>query len=75
MAGVGISLLPFYCLGEDLASGRIQAILPGYMVASRPVYVLYRYSRYLPNKIRVFIDFLSRSLSQEQPGPNISATE
>lgn len=75
MAGVGISLLPLYCLGEDLANGRIQEILPGYTVASRPVYVLYRYSRYLPHKIRVFIDFLSHSLSQEQPGSNISVIE
>jgi DNA-binding transcriptional LysR family regulator len=65
MAGVGISLLPEYSLGDDLAAGRIREIMPGYAVASRPIYALYRYSRYIPNKIRVFTDFVDRSLSQD----------
>ncbi len=65
MAGVGISLLPLYCIGDDIANGRIQEILPGYSVASRPIYILYRYNRYLPSKIRVFVDFLTKSLSRE----------
>lgn len=65
MAGVGIALLPHYCLGDDLANGKIREILPGYAVAGRPIYVLYRYNRYLPNKIRVFIDFVRRSLGEE----------
>lgn len=68
LVGVGISLLPLYCLGGDLENGKIQQILPDYSVPSRPIYVLYRYSRYLPNKIRVFIDFLTKSLSRESPG-------
>ncbi len=65
VAGVGISLLPHYSLSDELATGRIREILPEYRVASRPIYALYRYSRYLPNKVRVFIDFLGHSLSQD----------
>jgi len=62
--GLGISILPEYCLGDDLENGTIRELLPGYTVTGRAIYVLYRYSRYLPNKVRVFIDFLHDRLKR-----------
>jgi len=61
--GLGISILPMYALNEALADGSIVELLPTYRLQGRSVYALYRYNRYLPNKVRVFIDFLAARLA------------
>jgi len=63
LKGLGISILPIYALNEALADGSIVEILPGYRLQGRLVYVLYRFTRYVPNKVRVFIDFLAERLA------------
>lgn len=65
--GLGISILPMYALKEALADGSIVELLPGYRAQGRSVYALYRFNRYLPNKVRVFIDFLAQRLSADFP--------
>lgn len=63
LKGLGISILPMYALNEALADGSIVEVLPGYRLQGRLVYVLYRFTRYVPNKVRVFIDFLAERLA------------
>lgn len=62
VAGNGISVLPRYCVGEDLASGKLEAILPDYRPASRAINVLVAHGRLQPGKVRLFINFLSERL-------------
>jgi DNA-binding transcriptional LysR family regulator len=64
LAGVGIALLPTYCIGQDLADGRLLRVCPDYATEGRSVYVLYSPSRYIPRKIRIFVDFLADRLRQ-----------
>lgn len=64
MAALGIAVLPLYCIGPELVTGEVEEILPDYPVVKRPIYVLFAYSRYLPFKIRAFVDFLAERLRQ-----------
>lgn len=57
-AGLGLSLLPTFIVGDDLQSGRLQAALTEYLPAERTLHALYLSNRHLSAKVRVFIDFL-----------------
>jgi DNA-binding transcriptional LysR family regulator len=56
--GLGVSLLPTFIVGDDLQSGRLQAVLAEYVPSERNLYALYLPNRHLSAKVRVFIDFL-----------------
>lgn len=61
LGGAGIALLPTYIVGGDIASGAAEHLLP----QAGPVgpfgdelYAVYMQHRFLPQKVRVFIDYL-----------------
>jgi DNA-binding transcriptional LysR family regulator len=61
LGGAGIALLPTYIAGDDIAAGRAERLLP----ATQPLgqfgdrlYAIYLQDRFLPPKVRVFIDYL-----------------
>ena len=58
IAGIGISLLPEFIVGADVAAGRLRSILPGCVPADLEIHALYAPNRYLAAKTRVFIDYL-----------------
>lgn len=58
LRGLGIALLPAYCIIDDLRRGRLVEVLPGYQVPERPMFIVYPHRRQLPTKVRVFIDFM-----------------
>lgn len=58
----GIILLPVEVVAEDLASGRLQAILPEWQGTPVPVYALTE-TRLLPAKTQHFIEFLRQGLA------------
>ena len=57
-AGLGLSLLPTFIVGDDLQSGRLQAVLTEYLPSERNLSALYLPNRHLSAKVRVFIDFI-----------------
>lgn len=57
-AGLGLSLLPTFIVGDDLQSGRLQAVLTEYLPSERNLYALYLPNRHVSAKVRVFIDFM-----------------
>lgn len=60
LAGLGIAHLPAFIVHEDLAAGRLVALLQDYDdVADGGVFAVYPASRNLSPKVRVFIDFLA----------------
>lgn len=69
--GLGPALLASWLIEEDIAQGRLIDPFPDYRVAATgfesAAWLLYPSRAYLPNKVRVMIDFLKQSLSQE-PG-------
>jgi DNA-binding transcriptional LysR family regulator len=58
VAGLGIALVPRYSVAEDLASGARVPLLPRYRVAARPLLAAYPRTNTVPQKVRVFVDFL-----------------
>jgi DNA-binding transcriptional LysR family regulator len=55
----GIVLAPDFLVDEDLRTGRLIALLPGYAKAAIAVHAVYPHSRFLSAKTRTFIEFLA----------------
>ncbi|UPG92116.1 LysR family transcriptional regulator [Luteibacter aegosomaticola] len=64
VAGLGVTRLLSYQVGEELASGKLKIILADYEEAPWPVHVVHRESKYGSTKVRRFIDLLAEHLRQ-----------
>lgn len=58
LGGAGIIMQPRFLVGADLREGRLEAVLTGYKLRELGIYAVYPSRRYLPSKVRSFIDFL-----------------
>lgn len=60
VAGMGIVLSPDWNMRTELAEGKLVEILKDYnaVPTDSPIYAVYPHQRYLPPKVRAFIDFL-----------------
>lgn len=58
LAGQGITELPTFLVGCDLAAGKLALVLPSFQRPELGIYARYTPNRYLAAKTRVFIDFL-----------------
>lgn len=65
--GLGLAMLPTYMIGNDLKAGRLQAVLTEYEPKPYAIAALYPDRRYLPVKVRSFVDFLAERMGPE-PG-------
>jgi DNA-binding transcriptional LysR family regulator len=59
LAGLGVALVPRYAVADVLAAGALVAILPRFKVASRPLFAVYPRAAAVPQKVQVFVDFLT----------------
>lgn len=70
--GLGPALLADWLIGEDLATGRLVDLFPGYMCTATEfdtgAWALYPSRSYLPRKVRVMIDFLRATLADRRLG-------
>ncbi len=66
VAGLGIVLSPDWNMLAELAEGKLIEILTDYptVPAESPIYAVYPHQRYLPPKVRAFIDFLIERRSE-----------
>lgn len=58
-AGLGIAVAPVWLFGDALHNGNLQVILKDYQPVPLPIHAVYRRGRFVPAKVRCFIDFLS----------------
>lgn len=58
LSGLGIVLQPEPVLANDLASGRLLPVLPGWSLKPSPMYLIYPQDQYPTAKLRSAIDFL-----------------
>nr|WP_246341173.1 LysR family transcriptional regulator [Simiduia aestuariiviva] len=56
--GYGIAVSPRFICWQDLAAGRLVPVLGDYSLAGRSLYAVYPASRFVPQRVRLFIDFL-----------------
>ena len=66
VAGLGLSLLPDWNMGIELRQKQLCAVLTDYEAspAASPVDAVHAHQRYVPPKIRAFIDFLVETFAQ-----------
>ena len=63
LAGVGVAILPDFSCSEALADGRLARLLPDFdTVPDRGIYVVYPDKRFVPLKVRSFIDVIAAEL-------------
>jgi DNA-binding transcriptional LysR family regulator len=61
-AGLGISLLPETVAGEDLRRGELRRVLPGWVSSEEGMYAVYPSARFIPAKVRAFVEFIAAEL-------------
>lgn len=61
--GHGVSLVPELYVREDLAQGRLQAVLGDWQTVRTQIYAVYPSRHHLQAKVRAFVDFLLQELS------------
>lgn len=66
IAGMGLALLPHWLVDKDLRAGTLVNVFPDYEVTatdfSTAAWLVYPTRAYVPLKVRVFIDFLKKSI-------------
>lgn len=60
LKGLGITLLPTFIVGADLAENRLQVVLSDYKSPAIAVYILYPISKHLSTKVQLFTEFLQK---------------
>lgn len=68
MGGCGVSLLPSYAAKAAVDRGDLVELLPEYTAVSRNIYAVYSSAKYLPKKIRLFLDFMRDHLHRNPAG-------
>ncbi len=59
LLGLGIAVCPVWLLGDLIHSENIKVILKEYQPRSLPIYAVYRRGRFIPAKVRCFIDYFT----------------
>ena len=58
IAGIGFAKIPRFIAEEELRDGLIKTVLDDFIPDGAGLYVVYPQKRYLPAKVRMFIDYL-----------------
>jgi DNA-binding transcriptional LysR family regulator len=56
-----------FIVGKDLRAGRLVQILPAWEAAKSWVWAVYPHARFLPLKVRAFVDFLVDEFGEVPP--------
>lgn len=62
LAGLGIARIPAYLVRDDILDGRLRRLLPGHAMDRATIHAVMPTRDYVPAKVRLLIDFLSRHL-------------
>lgn len=69
--GLGITILPTWLIGRDLAVGRLERVLEDYAVSptalDTSIYAVFPYNRHLSPKVRAFVDALVARFTPTPP--------
>lgn len=72
LAGLGVSRLSTYLIGNDLREGRLVRVLPDYEDNGSDIYAVYSARRNLAPKVRAFIDHLVNEFSPAPPWESVA---
>jgi DNA-binding transcriptional LysR family regulator len=66
ISGLGFAPLPDFIAKPALESGELESVLDGWMPRGGGIFAVYPHRRYLPAKIRVFVDYLAQWFKQRE---------
>jgi DNA-binding transcriptional LysR family regulator len=66
LAGLGVAVVPDFVARSHVESGALVSLFEDYMAKDRGIYVVYPHRRYLPAKVRTFVDFMSNWFKKSQ---------
>ena len=64
LGGTGIASIATHVVGDHLRNGQLELILPDWEQQSITIYAVYPSNRYVPLKVRVFVDFIINRLEK-----------
>ncbi len=64
LSRLGITALPIWMVNEHLQSGRLVQLLSDYQADQIPFNAIYPQNRYVPLKVRCFVDFIKDKLAE-----------
>lgn len=65
LAGAGLVLKSWFEVADDVAAGRLKIVLGSHMPADCHLAALYPYDRYIPPRVRAFIDHLAAAVKAD----------
>jgi DNA-binding transcriptional LysR family regulator len=65
LAGMGITLLPTFFVGDDIRAGRLVPVLDRYIPLDVALHAVYPHNRHLSPKVRAFVDYLAETFGPE----------
>ncbi|MGH8660475.1 MAG: LysR substrate-binding domain-containing protein, partial [Burkholderiales bacterium] len=66
--GLGIALEPDFIVGTELKNGTLVRVLESFEAPALPIYAIYPSRRFLPAKVRAFVDFLAERCASVKGG-------
>lgn len=63
---LGISFVPERFVESDIKNGKLIRILPEWIGIPRPVYVMVRDRNYIPNRVKIFKEYIEQYLQDEK---------
>ncbi len=73
VAGLGIAMHSRWHVCDDLASGRLQPVLPDFPIATTGIYAVMPQRRLVPPRVRAFVDFFAEAFGETPPWERCSA--
>ncbi len=70
ISGMGFIQLPHFLLRDALKAGKVVPIMKSFTSSHSGIYAIYAKREYLPNRVRVFIDYLKEELERNNEKPN-----
>ncbi|MBL4918463.1 LysR family transcriptional regulator [Szabonella alba] len=67
LAGLGLAMLPGFIAAPEIATGRLEQILPDHPTRALPIHALWPPVSPMPAKLRALVDHLSSELSGGRP--------
>ncbi|MBB4566558.1 LysR family transcriptional regulator [Rhizobium leucaenae] len=58
LSGLGVAVIPDFIGRKAIESGELLTLFNDYMPTDRGIYAVYPHRRYLPAKVRIFVDYL-----------------
>lgn len=64
--GLGIGQLPTFIASQDIVNGHLQQVMREYTLPEHNIYAVYPARKHLPLKVRVFIEFITEKLGNDE---------